>query len=142
MHDASQHAPRQAAREVVQRVSQEVAREAAPSSDVAFSDSVKRVQSRRGSREALRRMGFASRLTPELMEYVSERDSVYLGTASASGQPYIQHRGGPPGFIRRVGETTLGFADDRGNRRYISFGRVPPAFGRANRGSDRAAPRR
>lgn len=123
MHDASQHAPREAA--------QEAAREAAPSSDVAFSDSVKRVQSRRGSREALRRMGFATRLTPELMEYVSERDSVYLGTASASGQPYIQHRGGPPGFVRRVGENTLGFADYRGNRQYISTGNLlenPKAF--------------
>ena len=101
------------------------------SSDVAFSASVKRVQSRRGSREALRRMGFATRITPALMEFVSERDSAYLGTASASGQPYIQHRGGPPGFIRRVGETTLGFADHRGNRQYISTGNLlenPKAF--------------
>ena len=124
MHDASQHAPRGHA-------PREAAREAAPSSDVAFSDSVKRVQSRRGSREALRRMGFATRITPDLMEYVSERDSVYLGTAGASGQPYIQHRGGPPGFIRRVGENTLGFADYRGNRQYISTGNLlenPKAF--------------
>ena len=101
------------------------------SSDVAFSDGVKRVQSRRGSREALRRLGFATRLTPELMQFVSERDSVYFGTASASGQPYIQHRGGPPGFIRRVGENTLGFADYRGNRQYISTGNLlenPKAF--------------
>lgn len=131
MHDASRHAPRQAAQEAVQQASQEVAREAAASSDVAFSDSVKRVQSRRGSREALRRMGFATRITPDLMEYVSERDSVYLGTAGASGQPYIQHRGGPPGFIRRVGENTLGFADYRGNRQYISTGNLlenPKAF--------------
>lgn len=131
MHDASRHAPRQAAQEAVQQASQEVAREAAASSDVAFSDSVKRVQSRRGSREALRRMGFATRITPDLMEYVSERDSVYLGTANASGQPYIQHRGGPPGFIRRVGENTLGFADYRGNRQYISTGNLlenPKAF--------------
>ena len=104
---------------------------AAPSSDVAFSDSVKRVQSRRGSRETLRRMGFATRITPALMEFVSERDSAYLGTAGASGQPYIQHRGGPAGFIRRVGENTLGFADYRGNRQYISTGNLlenPKAF--------------
>ena len=115
MHDAPRHAPQ----------------EAALSSDVAFSDGVKRVQSRRGSREALRRLGFATRLTPELMQFVSERDSVYFGTASASGQPYIQHRGGPPGFIRRVGENTLGFADYRGNRQYISTGNLlenPKAF--------------
>ena len=115
MDDAPRHAPQ----------------EAALSSDVAFSDGVKRVQSRRGSREALRRLGFATRLTPELMQFVSERDSVYFGTASASGQPYIQHRGGPPGFIRRVGENTLGFADYRGNRQYISTGNLlenPKAF--------------
>ena len=115
MHDAPRHAPQGAA----------------SSSDVAFSDGVKRVQSRRGSREALRRLGFATRLTPELMQFVSERDSVYFGTASASGQPYIQHRGGPPGFIRRVGENTLGFADYRGNRQYISTGNLlenPKAF--------------
>ena len=128
MHDASQHAPRGHA---PRGAAQEVARETTSSSDVAFSDSVKRVQSRRGSREALRRMGFATRITPELMEYVSERDSIYLGTAGASGQPYIQHRGGPPGFIRRVGENTLGFADYRGNRQYISTGNLlenPKAF--------------
>lgn len=101
------------------------------SSDVAFSASVKAVQRRRGSRDALRRMGFATRITPALMEYVSERDSAYLGTASAGGQPYIQHRGGPPGFIRQVSETTLGFADYRGNRQYVSTGNLlenPRAF--------------
>jgi uncharacterized protein len=101
------------------------------SSDVAFSASVKEVQRRRGSRAALRRMGFSARLTPPLMEYISERDSVYLGTANAAGQPYIQHRGGPPGFIQQVGENTLGFADFRGNRHYITTGNLlenPKAF--------------
>lgn len=94
------------------------------STDVAFSASVKAVQARYGSRTALRRMGFSTRLTPALMDYVSERDSAYLSTASAAGQPYIQHRGGPPGFIRQVAENTLGLADYRGNRHYITTGNL------------------
>jgi predicted pyridoxine 5'-phosphate oxidase superfamily flavin-nucleotide-binding protein len=101
------------------------------STDVAFSASVKEVQRRRGSRAAMQRMGFSTRLTPALMDYVSERDSAYLGTANAAGQPYIQHRGGPPGFIRQVAENTLGFADYRGNRHCITTGNLienPRAF--------------
>lgn len=101
------------------------------SSDVVFTVSVKAVQARRGSRERLRRMGFSTRLTPALMEHVAERDCAYLGTASAAGQPYIQHRGGPPGFIRQVAENALGFADYRGNQHYVTTGNLlenPRAF--------------
>ncbi len=99
-----------------------------PSSDVAFTASVKAVQERKGSREALARVeargGFERRITEELARFVAERDSAYLATASAAGRPYIQHRGGPKGFIRVLDEHTLGWADFRGNRQYISTGNL------------------
>jgi predicted pyridoxine 5'-phosphate oxidase superfamily flavin-nucleotide-binding protein len=99
-----------------------------PPSDVAFTPAVKAEQERRGSRAAYARMeqgeGWATRVTPELAAFLAERDSLYLGTASAAGQPYIQHRGGPPGFVRVLDETTLGFADYAGNRQYITLGNL------------------
>jgi hypothetical protein len=97
-------------------------------SDVAFSPSVKSVQQRRGSRDAYARMeqkaGWSDRITPELAAFIAERDSFYLGTASAGGQPYIQHRGGPKGFLRVLDDRTLGLADYRGNRQYITTGNL------------------
>jgi uncharacterized protein len=97
-------------------------------SDVAFSPSVKAVQRRRGSRDAYARMeqkgGWSDRITPELAAFIAERDSCYLGTASADGQPYIQHRGGPKGFLRVLDDRTLGLADYRGNRQYITTGNL------------------
>ena len=99
-----------------------------PSSDVAFTPAVKAVQERRGSRKSYRRMeehgGWETRVTPELAAFLAERDSAYFATASAAGQPYIQHRGGPKGFIRVLDEQTLGFADYVGNRQYISTGNL------------------
>jgi uncharacterized protein len=99
-----------------------------PSSDVAFTASVKAIQERRGSRKAYRRMeergGFETRVTPELAAFLAERDSVYLATANAAGQPYIQHRGGPKGFIQVLDDKTLGFADFAGNRQYITTGNL------------------
>ncbi len=99
-----------------------------PTSDVAFTPAVKAEQARRGSRAAYARMeegeGWETRVTPELEDFLAERDSLYLGTASAAGQPYIQHRGGPPGFVRVVDEHTLGIADYAGNRQYISLGNL------------------
>jgi predicted pyridoxine 5'-phosphate oxidase superfamily flavin-nucleotide-binding protein len=99
-----------------------------PPSDVAFTPAVKIEQERRGSRAAYARMeqgeGWETRVTPELAAFLAERDSLYLGTASAAGQPYIQHRGGPPGFVRVLDETTLGFADYGGNRQYITLGNL------------------
>jgi hypothetical protein len=99
-----------------------------PTSDVAFTPAVKAVQERMGSRRGYAAMesrgGWAGTITADLAAFIAERDSFYLGTASAAGQPYIQHRGGPPGFLRVLDEKTLAFADYRGNRQYISVGNL------------------
>jgi len=97
-------------------------------SDVAFSESVKAEQQLRGSRAQYRRMeekgGWAETITPELAHFIADVRSFYLGTASAAGQPYIQHRGGPAGFLKVLDGKTLGFADYRGNRQYITLGNL------------------
>ena len=84
------------------------------SSDVAFTPAVKALQQRKGSRGGYRRMeekgGWETTVTPELAAFLAERDSFFLATASADGQPYIQHRGGAAGFLRVIDEHTLGFA--------------------------------
>ncbi len=99
-----------------------------PSSDVAFSESVKAVQVRRHSRGVYAKReaqgGFRTAITPELAEFLQTVTTSYLATASADGQPYVQHRGGPPGFLRLVDETTIGFADFAGNRQYITTGNL------------------
>ncbi len=96
--------------------------------DIAFTPSVKAQQDRLGSRESYARWeesrGFQQEITDELALFVSERDSIYLGTASAEGQPYIQHRGGPKGFVKVIDTRTLAFADFGGNRQYISIGNL------------------
>jgi uncharacterized protein len=98
------------------------------SSDVAFTPAVKAAQTRLGSRETYARQelggSWADRVTPELAEFIAEQNSLFLATASADGQPYIQHRGGPPGFLRVLDEHTLAFADFRGNRQYITVGNL------------------
>ncbi len=97
-------------------------------SDVAFTPAVKAAQARNGSRAAYARMeekrGWQNAVTPELAAFIAERDSFYLATASAAGHPYIQHRGGPTGFLKVLGERTLGFADFGGNRQYITVGNL------------------
>jgi predicted pyridoxine 5'-phosphate oxidase superfamily flavin-nucleotide-binding protein len=97
-------------------------------SDVAFTPSVKAVQERKGSRPAYARIeqrgGWQSRITPDLAQFIAAQTSVFLATANADGQPYIQHRGGPPGFLRVVDEKTIAFADFAGNRQYITVGRL------------------
>ena len=99
-----------------------------PASDVAFTPAVKAEQSRRGSREAYARMergdGWATTVTEELRAFLAERDSVYLAMANAAGQPYIQHRGGPPGFVRVLDDHTLAFADFAGNRQFVTLGNL------------------
>lgn len=101
---------------------------APPSSDVAFTAAVKAVQERRGSRRAYRRLeekgGWRTTVTPELAQFIAERDSLYFATCNREGQPYIQHRGGPKGFLRVIDERTLGFADYSGNRQYITIGNL------------------
>jgi predicted pyridoxine 5'-phosphate oxidase superfamily flavin-nucleotide-binding protein len=99
-----------------------------PSSDVAFSPAVKEVQRARGSRAAYAKMeaggGWRTAIDDGLAAFIAEQTSCFLGTASADGQPYIQHRGGPPGFLRVLDDRTLAFADLRGNRQYISTGNL------------------
>ena len=97
-------------------------------SDVAFTESVKRLQTARGSRAAYARMerngGWETTVTPELRAFLAEIDTAFLATASADGQPYVQHRGGPKGFIRAVDEHRLAFDDYSGNRQYITAGNL------------------
>ncbi len=99
-----------------------------PASDVAFTPAVKTVQERLGSRGSYARVeqgpGWSRTVSPDLAAFIAERDSFYLGSASADGQPYIQHRGGPPGFLKVLDENTLAFADFSGNRQYISMGNL------------------
>jgi hypothetical protein len=99
-----------------------------PASDVAFTPAVKAVQSRLGSRKAYARMetgeGWATEVSDELAGFIAEQTSFFLATANAAGQPYIQHRGGAPGFLRVLDPNTLAFADFRGNRQYISLGNL------------------
>lgn len=99
-----------------------------PISDIAFTESVKAVQQRMGSRKHYERMetagGWENAIPKDLADFIGERDSCYLATASAKGQPYIQHRGGPKGFLKVLDERTLAFADFAGNRQYISVGNL------------------
>ncbi|HEX7792089.1 MAG TPA: pyridoxamine 5'-phosphate oxidase family protein [Afipia sp.] len=98
------------------------------SSDVAFTPAVKAVQARKGSRGGYASMedrgGWRTEIDEALAAFISEQTSFFLATATAGGQPYIQHRGGPPGFIRILDKTTLAFADYRGNRQYITQGNL------------------
>ena len=97
-------------------------------SDIAFTPAVKAIQARKGSRRAYARMeegdGWSTTITPELAEFIAAQTSVFLATANAEGQPYIQHRGGPPGFLRVRDERTIAFADLRGNRQFITQGNL------------------
>lgn len=97
-------------------------------SDVAFSPAVKAVQSARGSRGRYARMerggGWPAEITPDIAGFIARQRSFYLATASAEGQPYIQHRGGPPGILRVLDPETLAFADLSGNRQYITLGNL------------------
>jgi uncharacterized protein len=98
------------------------------SSDVAFTPSVKAVQTRKGSRHAYRRMeergSWQTRISPDLASFIAAQTSIFLATANPEGQPYIQHRGGPAGFLRVLDEKTIAFADFTGNRQYITQGNL------------------
>lgn len=98
------------------------------SSDVAFTPAVKAIQTQRGSRAAYSRMehggSWETRITPELKTFITAQTSAFLATVNGDGQPYIQHRGGPAGFLRVLDEQTLGFVDFTGNRQYITTGNL------------------
>jgi predicted pyridoxine 5'-phosphate oxidase superfamily flavin-nucleotide-binding protein len=96
-------------------------------SELVFPPSARREQAKRGSARGYERKiasGFPDRITPELAAFIAELDTAFLGTASAAGAPYVQHRGGPKGFIKVLDERTLGFADYAGNRQYITLGNL------------------
>ncbi len=99
-----------------------------PASDVAFTPTVKAIQTERGSRAAYAKIeargGFRTAIDGALTEFLADIDTAYLATANANGQPYAQHRGGPKGFIRVVDDHTLAFADYTGNRQYITTGNL------------------
>jgi predicted pyridoxine 5'-phosphate oxidase superfamily flavin-nucleotide-binding protein len=98
------------------------------SSDVAFTPAVKDIQSRKGSRMAYAhvedRGGWRTEIDQDLAAFLAEANSFYFATASAEGQPYIQHRGGPKGFIRVLDKNTLAFADYKGNQQFITQGNL------------------
>jgi len=104
----------------------EEAMEIIPASDVAFTPAVKALQTAKGSRAGYAAMdakgGWRRTVDDRLRAFLGATRSAFLATASADGQPYIQHRGGPPGFIKVLDEKTLGFADFAGNRQYVSMG--------------------
>ena len=104
-------------------------------SDIAFTEAVKAIQSQKGLRRGYARMetgeGWETTVTPALAQFLAALDMFYLGTANAAGQPYIQYRGGAPGFLKVIDVRTLGFADFAGNRQYITLGNLsenPKAF--------------
>jgi len=97
-------------------------------SDIAFTPSVKAIQARKGSRASYGRMeergGWRTQIPPDLAAFIAEQTSVFLATASKDGQPYIQHRGGPAGFLHVLDDKTIGFADFAGNKQYITLGNL------------------
>ena len=104
-------------------------------SDVAFTPTVKAIQARKGSRQSYARVeergGWQAVITPDLAAFIGMQTSVFLSTANGDGQPYIQHRGGPAGFLKVLDEKTIGFADFSGNRQFITQGNLadnPRAF--------------
>ena len=97
-------------------------------SDVAFTSTVKAIQARKGSRDSYARVEqrgcWRATITPDIAAFIEAQTSVFLATANADGQPYIQHRGGPAGFLRVLDEHTIGFADFSGNRQFITQGNL------------------
>ena len=92
--------------------------------DVLFSPSVKAEQTRLGSRTSFESREWQTEITDNLRQFLDTIDTFFLATASADGRPYVQHRGGPPGFLKPIGPRTLAFADFAGNRQYITLGHL------------------
>lgn len=97
---------------------------ATSSSDIAFTGTVKAIQARKGSRGSYEGSEWRTVITPDLAQFLAAQRSVFLASVNAEGQPYIQHRGGPPGFLKVLDERTIAFADYRGNRQYITQGNL------------------
>jgi predicted pyridoxine 5'-phosphate oxidase superfamily flavin-nucleotide-binding protein len=96
-------------------------------SDVAFTPAVKAIQARKGSRESYARAeqhGWRTEVDEKLAGFLTEANSFYFATAAADGQPYIQHRGGPKGFLKVLDKQTLAFADYAGNQQFITQGNL------------------
>lgn len=97
-------------------------------SDVAFTPAVKAIQARKGSRHGYARMeqsgGWQAAINDELADFIAAQTSVFLATVNAQGQPYIQHRGGPAGFLKVLDAHTIAFVDFAGNKQYISSGNL------------------
>ena len=96
-------------------------------SDLVFPPAARRAQEERGSARAYASRveeGFPDTITPDLAQFIARIDTAFLGTVTENGSPYIQHRGGPRGFIKVIDEKTLGFADYRGNRQYITISNI------------------
>lgn len=96
-------------------------------SDIAFSPAVKAIQARKGSREAYARSeqrGWRTEVDDNLAAFLADANSIYFATAAADGQPYIQHRGGPKGFLKVLDKQTLAFADYAGNQQFITQGNL------------------
>jgi predicted pyridoxine 5'-phosphate oxidase superfamily flavin-nucleotide-binding protein len=92
--------------------------------DVLFSPAVKAEQTRLGSRAQFEGQDFKSEITDDLRQFLAVIDTFFFATASADGRPYVQHKGGPPGFLKPIGTHTLAFADFAGNRQYITLGHL------------------
>ncbi|MBV8186354.1 MAG: pyridoxamine 5'-phosphate oxidase family protein, partial [Alphaproteobacteria bacterium] len=92
--------------------------------DVLFSPAVKAEQTRLGSRALFEGKDFGTEITDDLRQFLGVIDTFFFATASAGGQPYVQHKGGPLGFLKPIGGHTLGFADFAGNRQYITLGHL------------------
>ena len=92
--------------------------------DVLFSPAVKAEQERLGSRPMFENREWKTEITDDLRQFLAAIDTFFFATASADGRPYIQHRGGPPGFLKTIGSHTLAFADFAGNRQYITLGHL------------------
>ena len=99
-----------------------------PSSDIAFSPAVKEIQARKGSRRGYARMeeggSWQTAISPDFARFIEDQISVFLATANKDGQPYIQHRGGPKGFLKVLDDKTIAFVDFAGNRQYITQGNL------------------
>jgi uncharacterized protein len=98
------------------------------SRDLVFTPGIKAIQTRKGSRDLYERMDmrrpWPAHIPPDLAAFIEAQTSIFIATANAQGQPYVQHRGGPPGFLRVLDDKTIGFTDFTGNRQYITQGNL------------------